>query len=193
MTLRQTAFRDPRSYFRKFAEISDDEAMEMAEGLWKRINLPNLRDNIVPTRQRADRSSPRAPAIASSRSSCAACERAGDADGDVRDGVHRRHRVSGAIRAGVPRLSPAGGRRPVGTFLTATLGNTLGAVVNWGLGGFWRPVPRAAYRFASGQRPNRLQRGRRLSRAMVGSRCSSRGCRSSAMWRRWRPGHWVIR
>jgi type I pantothenate kinase len=54
MTLRQTAFRDPRSYFRKFAEISDEEAMTTAESLWSRINLPNLRDNIVPTRQRAD-------------------------------------------------------------------------------------------------------------------------------------------
>jgi type I pantothenate kinase len=54
MTLRQTAFRDPRSYFRRFAEISDEEAMTTAESLWTRINLPNLRDNIVPTRQRAD-------------------------------------------------------------------------------------------------------------------------------------------
>lgn len=54
MTLRQTAFRDPRSYFKKFAEISESEALLTAERLWSRINLPNLRDNIVPTRQRAD-------------------------------------------------------------------------------------------------------------------------------------------
>ena len=53
MTLRQTAFRDPRSYFAKYAEISDAEALQTAERLWSRINLPNLRDNILPTRQRA--------------------------------------------------------------------------------------------------------------------------------------------
>ncbi|MGL4975775.1 MAG: type I pantothenate kinase [Bosea sp. (in: a-proteobacteria)] len=53
MTLRQTAFRDPRSFFRKYAEIGDAEALQIAERLWSRINLPNLRENIVPTRQRA--------------------------------------------------------------------------------------------------------------------------------------------
>jgi type I pantothenate kinase len=53
MKLRQTAFRDPRSYFRRYAEISETEAIETAEGLWTRINLLNLRENIVPTRQRA--------------------------------------------------------------------------------------------------------------------------------------------
>jgi type I pantothenate kinase len=53
MTLRQTAFRDPRSYFTKFAEITDAEALETAERLWTGINLPNLRDNILPTRRRA--------------------------------------------------------------------------------------------------------------------------------------------
>ena len=53
MTLRQTAFRDPRSFFRKYAEIGEDEALSIAEKLWTGINLPNLRENIVPTRQRA--------------------------------------------------------------------------------------------------------------------------------------------
>jgi type I pantothenate kinase len=53
MRLRQTAFRDPRSFFRRFAEISEEEAIETAEGLWTRINLANLRENILPTRQRA--------------------------------------------------------------------------------------------------------------------------------------------
>ncbi len=38
MTLRQTAFRDPRSYFTKYAEISDAEALQTAERLWSRIN-----------------------------------------------------------------------------------------------------------------------------------------------------------
>jgi type I pantothenate kinase len=53
LRLRHTAFRDPLSYFRKYAELSEDEAVETANGLWSGINLPNLRENIVPTRQRA--------------------------------------------------------------------------------------------------------------------------------------------
>jgi hypothetical protein len=53
MTLRQTAFRDPRSFFRKYAEIDEDEALSIAEKLWTGINLPNLQENILPTRQRA--------------------------------------------------------------------------------------------------------------------------------------------
>jgi len=53
LKLRNTAFRDPLSYFRKYADLSEDEAMDFAEGLWGRINLVNLRDNILPTRQRA--------------------------------------------------------------------------------------------------------------------------------------------
>jgi len=53
LRLRHTAFRDPLSYFRRYAEIPEDEAMAMADGLWTRINLLNLRENILPTRQRA--------------------------------------------------------------------------------------------------------------------------------------------
>jgi type I pantothenate kinase len=53
LRLRQTAFRDPLSYFRKYAELSEEEAIETADGLWSRINLLNLRENILPTRQRA--------------------------------------------------------------------------------------------------------------------------------------------
>jgi type I pantothenate kinase len=52
--LRQTAFRDPESYFHRYASITDAEARDFAEGLWNRINLVNLRDNILPTRPRAD-------------------------------------------------------------------------------------------------------------------------------------------
>ena len=51
--LRQTAFRDPLSYFRKYAELGEAEALDAADKLWTGINLPNLRDNILPTRQRA--------------------------------------------------------------------------------------------------------------------------------------------
>ena len=53
MKLRKTAFRDPRSYFRKYAEVPEEEALEIADRLWSTINLPNLRENILPTRQRA--------------------------------------------------------------------------------------------------------------------------------------------
>lgn len=53
LKLRQTAFRDPLSYFRKYAEIGEEEALDTADHLWTTINLPNLRDNILPTRQRA--------------------------------------------------------------------------------------------------------------------------------------------
>ncbi len=53
MRLRQTAFRDPQSYFRRYAEISEEEALETAVGLWTRINLANLHENIQPTRLRA--------------------------------------------------------------------------------------------------------------------------------------------
>ncbi len=51
--LRQTAFRDPDSYFHRYASITDAEAAAFAEGLWERINLVNLHENILPTRPRA--------------------------------------------------------------------------------------------------------------------------------------------
>ena len=54
MRLRGTAFRDPRSFFKKYATLSDEEAIRMAQGLWSRINLPNLHENVLPTRPRAD-------------------------------------------------------------------------------------------------------------------------------------------
>ncbi len=53
MRLRQTAFRDPKSYFRKYADLSDAEAMSVARSIWSRINLRNLHENIFPTRARA--------------------------------------------------------------------------------------------------------------------------------------------
>jgi len=52
--LRETAFRDPNSYFNRYAQIPAEEAAEIAERLWSRINLVNLRENILPTRPRAD-------------------------------------------------------------------------------------------------------------------------------------------
>ncbi len=53
LRLRETAFRDPRSYFRKYADLSDDETVRVAKDIWMRINLENLRQNIAPTRPRA--------------------------------------------------------------------------------------------------------------------------------------------
>ena len=52
--LRDTAFRDPRSYFSRYAELDDDQADETASQIWERINGRNLVENIVPTRSRAD-------------------------------------------------------------------------------------------------------------------------------------------
>jgi type I pantothenate kinase len=54
LTLRETAFRDPRSYFHRYSKLSDAEAVETATTIWNRINLVNLRENILPTRRRAD-------------------------------------------------------------------------------------------------------------------------------------------
>ena len=54
LSLRQTAFSKPDAFFAKFAQLSDDEARATADDIWTRINLKNLRNNILPTRQRAD-------------------------------------------------------------------------------------------------------------------------------------------
>jgi type I pantothenate kinase len=54
LALRLTAFRDPLSYFHRYSRLSDAEAVETATGIWERINLVNLRENILPTRPRAD-------------------------------------------------------------------------------------------------------------------------------------------
>jgi len=54
MRLRDTAFRDPHSYFHRYATISEEEALGIAEGLWQNTNLKNLHQNILPTRPRAD-------------------------------------------------------------------------------------------------------------------------------------------
>jgi type I pantothenate kinase len=53
LTLRDTAFHDPRSYFRRYAPLSDEEAVATAIAIWERTNLANLEENILPTRPRA--------------------------------------------------------------------------------------------------------------------------------------------
>ncbi len=51
--LRRTVFQDPQSFFRHFAELSDDEATDVARGIWGEINGRNLSENIAPTKSRA--------------------------------------------------------------------------------------------------------------------------------------------
>ena len=53
LSLQRGAFTNPRSYFRRFADLSTDEALEHARSIWSRINGPNLRENVMPTRSRA--------------------------------------------------------------------------------------------------------------------------------------------
>jgi type I pantothenate kinase len=53
LSLRETAFRDPRSYFTRYAELSPEQAVRQARHLWDTINGPNLTQNILPTRGRA--------------------------------------------------------------------------------------------------------------------------------------------
>lgn len=53
-TLRRTAFQDPKSYFSRYASLTDAEAEATATDIWTRINEKNLIENILPTRERAD-------------------------------------------------------------------------------------------------------------------------------------------
>lgn len=54
LSLRQTAFADPDSFFARFAELTDERAVELAGEFWDSINAPNLVENILPTRGRAN-------------------------------------------------------------------------------------------------------------------------------------------
>ncbi len=53
LRLRETAFRDPASYFARYASLSHDEAIAEASRIWDEINGPNLKENVQPTRSRA--------------------------------------------------------------------------------------------------------------------------------------------
>lgn len=53
LKLRETVFRNPDSYFHRYAELSPEEAVDKAHSIWRSINGPNLHDNILPTRERA--------------------------------------------------------------------------------------------------------------------------------------------
>jgi type I pantothenate kinase len=53
LRLRETAFSDPESYFHQYASLSDQQAVERAEQIWRDINEVNLVQNVLPTRPRA--------------------------------------------------------------------------------------------------------------------------------------------
>ena len=53
LSLRDTAFRDPRSYFTRYADLTTSDAIHQAQYLWDTINGPNLAANILPTKGRA--------------------------------------------------------------------------------------------------------------------------------------------
>lgn len=54
LILRDTAFRDPSSYFHHYASLSEEESVEVGRQIWREINEVNLVENILPTRERAD-------------------------------------------------------------------------------------------------------------------------------------------
>ena len=51
--LRDSAFTNPKSYFHRYAEMDESKAIERAREIWSTINLPNLLQNIAPTKSRA--------------------------------------------------------------------------------------------------------------------------------------------
>jgi type I pantothenate kinase len=53
MKLRATVFQDPSSYFHRYAALSSADAGSTAKHIWQTINLVNLRENVLPTRDRA--------------------------------------------------------------------------------------------------------------------------------------------
>ncbi len=54
LRLRETAFRNPDSYFTKYAHLSTEEAVAESQRIWDTINGPNLAENVAPTRSRAN-------------------------------------------------------------------------------------------------------------------------------------------
>ena len=54
LTLRDTVFRDPSSYFHRYAALTPGQAADTARELWREINLVNLCENVLPTRERAN-------------------------------------------------------------------------------------------------------------------------------------------
>ena len=53
LLLQRTVFQDPASYFHRYRDLDPAAARDMAHGIWREINGPNLQRNIAPTRERA--------------------------------------------------------------------------------------------------------------------------------------------
>ena len=53
LELRSTAFNQEGAFFNRFANLNDEEAVDIANVIWEEINLKNLEENILPTRNRA--------------------------------------------------------------------------------------------------------------------------------------------
>ncbi len=53
LRLQRSAFTDPKSYFHRYATLSEPQAMELAHAIWREVNGPNLEQNVLPTRERA--------------------------------------------------------------------------------------------------------------------------------------------
>ncbi len=54
LALRGSVFSDPESFFHEYAALTDEQAVQIAERVWRSINGRNLREHIAPTRRRAD-------------------------------------------------------------------------------------------------------------------------------------------
>jgi type I pantothenate kinase len=54
LKLQRGAFADPQSFFHRYASLSEEQARAQAQDIWSRINEPNLVQNVLPTRSRAD-------------------------------------------------------------------------------------------------------------------------------------------
>jgi type I pantothenate kinase len=53
LRLRETVFQNPSSYFHRYADLTPEQALDTGRMLWRTINLVNLHENILPTRERA--------------------------------------------------------------------------------------------------------------------------------------------
>jgi type I pantothenate kinase len=53
ISLQRSAFSNPKSYFHRYASLSEEDAAAQARAIWTAINEPNLVQNVLPTRARA--------------------------------------------------------------------------------------------------------------------------------------------
>jgi type I pantothenate kinase len=54
LLLRETSLHDPRSYFNFLTRSTEEETRHFGRSVWREINLANLRENIAPSRERAN-------------------------------------------------------------------------------------------------------------------------------------------